>query len=135
MSRGRVGLGTYRDVIRRNPLLRSQNELEQEQARSFKLGRLFDKFLSPEVKQRLLDGAMGDQVTKGEAREVSCLFCDIRGFTKRAELRDPQVLFAELNEYFAEVVDEVLSAGGTLDKFIGDAVMAVFGAPLDQADH
>jgi class 3 adenylate cyclase len=135
LVQGRIGIQTYRDLVRRNPLLRTRNELEREQARSSRLGNLFDRFLSPEVKQRLLDDTRSDEVIKGQSREVTCLFCDIRGFTSRAEIRDPQTLFAELNHYFAEVVDAVLTNGGTLDKFIGDAVMAVFGAPVDQADH
>jgi len=134
LAAGRVGVRTYRDMVRRNPLLRAQGEVHREQDRSRRMGSLFDKFLSPEVKARLLENDQ-DAVIKGESREVSCLFCDIRGFTARAEVRDPQALFAELNHYFAEVVDAVLSNGGTLDKFIGDAVMAVFGAPVDQPDH
>ena len=50
-------------------------------------------------------------------------------------MRDPQTLFAELNRYFAEVVDAVFTHEGTIDKFIGDAVMVVFGAPAVQTDH
>jgi class 3 adenylate cyclase len=136
LNSGTLGVGTYRDMILRNPLLRSQNILERERARSTKLGYLFDKFVSPSVKQRLLDGdKTTDTIIKGESRIVTCLFCDMRDFTPRAESRDPQQLFAELNRYFADVVDAVLTNEGTIDKFIGDAVMAVFGAPLDQSDH
>lgn len=132
---GLVGIGTYRDTVRRNPLLRAQNTIEREQSKSFKLGNLFDKFVSPEVKHRLLDSARVHAVVSGEARDITCLFCDIRNFTARAEMRDPQTLFAELNRYFAEVVDAVFTHDGTIDKFIGDAVMVVFGAPSVQADH
>ena len=132
---GIVGVGTYRDAIRRNPLLSAQNMIEREQSRSFKLGNLFDKFVSPEVKRRLLESESVNAVINGEARDVSCLFCDIRNFTSRAEARDPEMLFAELNRYFAEVVDAVLENEGTIDKFIGDAVMVVFGAPLEQSRH
>ncbi len=136
LDNGKIGIGTYRDMILRNPLLRSINMLERERARSAMLGNLFDKFVSPSVKQRLLDGSnVTDGFLKGESRIVTCLFCDIRDFTPRSESRDPQQLFAELNRYFADVVDAVLTNEGTIDKFIGDAVMAVFGAPLDQIDH
>ena len=132
---GIIGVGTYRDAIRRNPLLSAQNMIEREQSRSFKLGNLFDKFVSPEVKRRLMESKSVNAVINGEARDVSCLFCDIRNFTARAEARDPEMLFAELNRYFAEVVDAVLENEGTIDKFIGDAVMVVFGAPLEQRRH
>jgi class 3 adenylate cyclase len=136
LNNGSLGVGTYRDLILRNPLLRSENILERERARSTKLAALFDKFVSPAVKQRLLDDDEStDNIIKGESRVVTCLFCDIRDFTPRAESRDPHQLFAELNRYFADVVDAVLTNEGTIDKFIGDAVMAVFGAPLDQIDH
>jgi class 3 adenylate cyclase len=135
LAEGSIGLRVYRDAIRRNPLLRAQNLLEREQAHSYRLGNVFEKFVSPEVKRRLLESPTLDSVIKGEARDITCLFCDIRGFTARAESRDPEELFTELNLYFAEVVDAVLQNDGTIDKFIGDAVMVVFGAPVDQPDH
>ncbi len=135
VAKGLVGIETYRDTIRRNPLLRAQNSIEREQSNAFKLGSLFDKFVSPEVKHRLLDSARVQAVVTGETRDITCLFCDIRNFTARAEMRDPQTLFAELNRYFAEVVDAVFTHEGTIDKFIGDAVMVVFGAPAVQTDH
>lgn len=135
VASGLVGIGTYRDTIRRNPLLRAQNTIEREQSNAFKLGSLFDKFVSPEVKHRLLDSSRVNAVVSGESRDISCLFCDIRNFTARAEMRDPQTLFEELNRYFAEVVDAVFTHDGTIDKFIGDAVMVVFGAPTVQLDH
>ena len=135
MAQGALGVNTYRDLIRRNPLLRSSHQVEHSRAEVSRLDSLFDKFVSPEVKARLLDGRRVESVIQGESREITCLFCDVRQFTARAESRDPQTLFAELNGYFAEVVDAVLSHEGTIDKFIGDAVMALFGAPVDQADH
>jgi class 3 adenylate cyclase len=135
LEEGRIGIGTYRDAIRRNPLLRAQNAIEREQAHSGRLGEMFDKFVSPEVKRRLLDTHTLHKVVSGEAREITCMFVDMRGFTPRAESRDPQTLFEELNRYFSEVVDCVLATDGTIDKFIGDAVMAVWGAPTDQPDH
>jgi class 3 adenylate cyclase len=135
MAQGALGVNTYRDLIRRNPLLRSSHQVAHSRAEASRLDSLFDKFVSPEVKSRLLDGRRVESVIQGESREITCLFCDVRQFTARAELRDPQTLFAELNGYFAEVVDAVLAHEGTIDKFIGDAVMALFGAPVDQADH
>ncbi|MFO1310927.1 MAG: adenylate/guanylate cyclase domain-containing protein [Burkholderiales bacterium] len=133
--RGDIGVLTYRDLIRRNPMLRALNEIEREQALSFRLGRVFERFVSPEVKEKLVDGAPSENLIRGESREITCLFCDIRNFTSRSEMRDPHQLFADLNEFFVVVIDAVLSTGGMLNKFIGDAVMAVFGAPVDQPDH
>ena len=135
VDQGLIGVGTYRDTIRRNPLLRAQNTLEREQAHSFRLGSVFEKFVSPEVKRRLMDSQTIESVVGGESRDITCLFCDIRGFTARAETLSPETLFSELNRYFAEVVDCVLANEGTIDKFIGDAVMVVFGAPTVQPDQ
>ena len=135
LAEGGIGVDVYRDAVRRNPLLRAQNNLQREQAHSHRLGTVFEKFVSPEVKKRLMGSSSLQAVVRGESREVTCLFCDMRGFTTRAESREPEVLFAELNNYFAEVVDCVLVRDGTIDKFIGDAVMVVWGAPTDQPDH
>jgi len=68
-----------------------------------------------------------DQALRGENKAVSVLFSDIRGFTSLSESRSPEMLVAQLNEYFMQMVDRVLGQGGTLQKFIGDAIMAVWG--------
>jgi adenylate cyclase len=63
------------------------------------------------------------------------LFSDIRGFTTVSERGEPEAIVAILNEYFTQMVDIVFRHKGTVDKFVGDMVMALFGAPLDDADH
>ena len=74
-------------------------------------------------------------ILDGEEREASVLFCDIRGFTTISEKMTPRELVRMLREYFTLMVDAVFSQQGTVDKFIGDCIMAIFGAPTPQIDH
>jgi class 3 adenylate cyclase len=71
----------------------------------------------------------------GQKREMTCLFSDVRGFTTISEKLEPQVLVSLMNEYLEEMTDLVMQYDGTLDKFIGDAVMAFWGAPVAQKNH
>lgn len=76
-----------------------------------------------------------DIILDGEEREATVLFCDIRGFTSFSEKMAPRELVRMLREYFSLMVDAVFSQQGTVDKFIGDCIMAIFGAPTPQSDH
>ncbi len=95
---------------------------------------LFGRYVSPAVVRRLV-GRQEELRLGGQRREISVLFSDIRGFTTFAEHLPPEEVGAMLNEYFTAMVDVIFTHGGTVDKFVGDAIMAVFNAPLEQPDH
>lgn len=94
--------------------------------------RLFERMVSPAVIEQLNP----DQLQLGGKRtEITALFADIRGFTRFGEQVDPEELVSILNRYLAAAADAVLAQQGTIDKFLGDAIMAWFNAPIPQPDH
>lgn len=93
----------------------------------------FARYVPPQLVGRILEGDSCSML-KGERHRVSVVFCDVRGFTAYAEHTPPAEVFATLNIYFAAAVECIFRHGGTLDKFAGDNVMAVFGAPVPQGD-
>ncbi len=93
---------------------------------------LFQRMVSPAVIEKLNPNVLK---LGGDRQLVTCLFADIRGFTNFSEQLDPVVLLDILNRYLGAAADAVLLHEGTLDKFLGDAVMAIFNAPVQQEDH
>jgi adenylate cyclase len=94
--------------------------------------RLFERMVSPAVIDQLDPDSLQ---LGGQRREITTLFADIRGFTAFSEAIDPETLVGVLNEFLAAAAEAILSEEGTIDKFIGDAVMAWFNAPIPQPDH
>ena len=93
----------------------------------------FERFFAPGLAARIA-GSPDAVRLGGEKRQVAVLFSDIRGFTSLSETMAPDAMASLLTEYFTEMVDIVFRHGGTLDKFMGDAVMAQWGAPLGEPD-
>ncbi len=89
-----------------------------------------DRYVSGDVAERILE-EKDDLLLRGEVRHVTVLFLDVRGFTTISESLTPTEVVALLNEYFDVVVDRVTAHGGTLNKFIGDAAMCIWGAPKE----
>lgn len=93
----------------------------------------FERFFTPQLAARIANSEEAIRLG-GEKRPVTVLFSDIRGFTALSETMNPDTMAKHLTEYFTEMVDCVFRHGGTLDKFIGDAVMAQWGAPIREPD-
>ena len=96
--------------------------------------RLFGRYVSPDIFRQLMTNPALARIG-GERRDMSVLFCDIRGFTSASERATPESVVAQLNEHFTEMVDVLFRHQGTLDKFVGDQVMALFGAPVADPRH
>jgi adenylate cyclase len=107
----------YAEQIRREAMVRSN----------------FERYFAPNIAAEIAQQAGAVRVG-GERRPTTVLFSDIRGFTAMAESMGPDAIAQALSEYFTDMVDVIFEYGGTLDKFMGDAIMALWGAPLAQPD-
>lgn len=107
--------------------------LRHEEKRKQLLRQSFERYVSAELVDKILESSQPVNVS-GERRTVTILMSDIRGFTSLSERTDPEELVQFLNTYFAPMIDLILASEGTLDKFMGDAVMALFGAPVQHGD-
>jgi adenylate cyclase len=99
-----------------------------------RLKSAFSQYVAGALVERILADP-SRAVLGGVRRELTVLFSDVRGFSEIAEDLEPEVLSAFMNEYLTPMTEVVMREGGMLDKYIGDALMAVYGAPLAQRDH
>ena len=109
--------------------LRARTELERNRIR-----HAFGHYMAPAQVERLAAEPGGLELG-GQNRELTLLFSDVRGFTRRSEKLDPQSLTRFVIDLFTPLSNTILGHAGTIDKFIGDAVMAFWNAPLDDPDH
>jgi class 3 adenylate cyclase len=100
-----------------------------------KLRQVLGRSVDPVVMQRLLDNPDPSGLLKGERAMISVLYADIRGSTALAERTPPDLLVGFINDYLGTMASVILTNEGTLDKFVGDEVMAFFGAPHHHEDH
>jgi adenylate cyclase len=105
----------------------------EELARRIVERQALERFLSAAIVEKIL--ASPDEVhLGGENQTATTLFSDIRGFTRMSEHMEPQAVVELLNEFFSEMTDLIFDSGGTLDKYLGDGIMAVYGAPIPKPD-
>ncbi|MCX7769705.1 MAG: adenylate/guanylate cyclase domain-containing protein [Proteobacteria bacterium] len=109
-----------------------RNLVEERQTRFLK--KAFSSYVSPELVNEVIKNP---EILRlgGQKKEVTILFSDIRGFTTLSEQMEPEALVQLLNSYLSPMTNIILKNGGTLDKYIGDAIMALFNAPLDLKEH
>lgn len=102
------------------------------QKKEHKIRNIFQKYVPQELIDKFFENP--ESMLVGENRELSVLFSDIRSFTSISEAMEPQDLVDSLNRYFSVMVDIIMQRNGVIDKYIGDAIMAFFGAPVQHGD-
>jgi adenylate cyclase len=115
-------------------LTQSFNDMAASLREKDAIKRAFTRYVAREVVTEILKDP-DKIVLSGERREVTVLFCDVRGFTSISERLAPEEVVSLLNAFYTLMIDTTFKHDGTLDKFLGDGVMSVFGAPIYHPDH
>ncbi len=135
-----IARGNYRhhiDFVRKDELgdlASAFNFMSKELWKKYLITQSFGRYVSPEVLEIILANPE-ESWLKGIHTEATILFTDVRQFTRFSESRDPEAVVECLNDYFQIATRHILKHGGYVDKFIGDAVMGVFGIPIYHEDH
>jgi len=127
----RVDISTRDEVA---DLTRAFNDMSASLSEKRRVETAFRRYVSDHVLQQVLDEPEAVQLL-GERREITVLFIDIRRFTQLASRIEPERLVSYLNEAFELITDRLLEHGATVDKYIGDAILSYFGAPIEIEDH
>ena len=132
-----VALGNYELSLEKNnndeigDLVDSFNEMIKGLADRERIKSAFNRFHSKEIAEKILAGEMK---LGGERKDVVVFFSDLRGFTRMSESFSPEVTVQILNRYMSSMVAIIQNYGGTVDKYIGDAILAIWGSPVTHAD-
>jgi len=135
-----IGKGNFQYRVERvrgdefGDLASAFNYMSRELWKKLVMTKSFGSYVSPEILEMVMAHPTGD-LLGGKRMEVTVVFTDIRGFIAYAETKDPEHIVAAINEYFEIATRHIQKRGGYVDKFIGDAVLGVFGVPLAQPDH
>ncbi|MHB8834312.1 MAG: adenylate/guanylate cyclase domain-containing protein [Candidatus Methylomirabilia bacterium] len=135
-----IGKGNFQYRVERvrgdefGDLASAFNYMSRELWKKLVMTKSFGSYVSPEILEMVMAHPDGD-LLGGKRMEVTVVFTDIRGFTAYAETKDPEHVVKAINEYFEIATRHIQKRGGYVDKFIGDAVLGVFGVPLAQPDH
>lgn len=121
-------------IARIEARLRAKAQTDDLRETQQMIRQTFERFVAPSVVNQLLENPSGVELG-GHLQEISVLFADIEGFTSISEHTEPQELLDILNSYHLLIVDIIQANEGTIDKFIGDAVMALWNTPLELDDH
>ncbi|MEM7352752.1 MAG: adenylate/guanylate cyclase domain-containing protein [Acidobacteriota bacterium] len=124
-------LETYALQLQHQALM---EQLQQKAARETEIRKIFQRYVPEEVIDAALETPTIELFT-GEARVVTALFCDIRGFTPLSERLEPQQVLTFLNRYFRVMSKIIIRNHGTVDRFLGDGILAVFGAPVSSLNN